>query len=224
MMDGIGRAAATAKPAVQGTWLLEAYVGALAGPAAAAALTEARIPDMAADNLRLRFGDDGEPAGAAFAHPRVAVIVGDGAAGHPGVTVVPDRAALWGWFRRRLVEHVAPLVEALRPLTSRGAGALWSSVGDSCAGSLDWLGEELGLVETARLDIELLLGVERPLHHRPTYQEVRCSRGADVVRVRRGCCLSYRREEQNGRRPRLSSDERARRLDARAVLVDTASG
>lgn len=51
MMDGIGRAAATAKPAVQGTWLLEAYVGALVGPAAAAALTEARIPDIAADNV-----------------------------------------------------------------------------------------------------------------------------------------------------------------------------
>lgn len=220
LLARVGRGARSAKRSVQGTWLLEAYAGALVVPAVLGALTEGRVPDVDPGNVAVRFDDEGGATGVAFRRPLGAVLAGDVAAGDPLADVVPDRAALWGWFRRRLVGHLEPVVEALRPVTRRGARALWASVEDTCSGYLDWLGESLGRGPEAREQAGLLLGVEPPLRGSALFTEIAWSGGVEIIRERNGCCLSYVREGRGGRAcftcPRTTMQERLERLEARA--------
>ena len=220
LLARVGRGAGSGKRSVQGTWLLEAYAGALVVPAVLGALTEGRVPDVDSGNTAVRLDDEGEATGVAFARPLGAVLAGDEAAGDPLVAVVADRAALWGWFRRRLVGHLEPLVEALRPVTRRGHRALWASVEDTCSGYLDWLGESLGRGPEARAQAGLLLGVEPPLRGPAVFTEIAWSGGVEIVRERNGCCLSYARGGRDGRAcftcPRTTPEERLERLEARA--------
>ncbi|HWH15000.1 MAG TPA: IucA/IucC family C-terminal-domain containing protein [Miltoncostaeaceae bacterium] len=216
-MELFGRVAQSRRTAVRGVWLLEAYVGAVAAPAILTALTESRMPDVAADAVRVRFTDDGEPAEVRFRRPAMAVLPGDAAAGDPGVVLVRDRDALWAWFRGRLIPHLEPVVEALAPVVRRSRRALWRCVCDSLGGYLEWLGDGVGRGEAARCDEALLLGVDPPLLGTRRREEVRWSGGTRVVAVRSGCCLSYRREGRGGRGcfgcPRTTSEERVARME-----------
>jgi ferric iron reductase protein FhuF len=216
-MELFGRVAQSRRADVRGVWLLEAYAGALAAPAILAALTESRMPDVAADAVRVRLAGDGEPADVRFRRPAMAVLPGDPAAGHDGVVLVRDRAALWAWFRGRLTAHLAPVVDAFSPVVHRSRRALWLCVCDSVGGYLEWLGDGIGRGEAARSDAALVLGVDAPLLGTRRPEEVRWSGGTRVVSVRSGCCLSYRREGRAGcgcfSCPRTTPEERVARME-----------
>jgi len=90
-MAGVGRRAETTLPAVQGTWLLEGYVFALALPALAALLTERRVPDVGADNVALGCGAEGVLGCVTFAAPRFSALAADLEAREAGAGSRPTR-------------------------------------------------------------------------------------------------------------------------------------
>lgn len=177
LLAATGRAARSDSPALRGTWLLEAYAGALAGGALLCALAGDVVPDPRARNVRAHFDARGRPDALAFTTGRCAPAASDDA---------------WAWFRRGLVDHLHPTVAALADVTGRGRRALWASVEDACAAYFDWLGGEMGQRERARRWLGLLLGVEPPLRRAARFVPVT---GADVtMHVRGGCCLGRLRE------------------------------
>jgi len=89
-------------------------------------------------------------------------------------------------------------VAALRPLTRRGARALWASVEDTCSGILLWIGEAIGEVRPARGWADVLLGVEPPLAGRAVFLELEHAGGITTIRGRNGCCLAYRLDGGRG--------------------------
>lgn len=211
-----GRHAGTRLRAVQGTWLLEAYAGGIAAAGAATALAEDRLPDPAPAHVALRIGGEGVVTAVALAGA-FGALSGDGDAGHRDVTVLADRAALWRWWRRRLVAHLDPLVAALCAVTGRGPRALWACVEDACSGALHELGGALDRTERARADAALLLGAEPPLRGPAAFTALAWSGGVRTVRHRNGCCLSRLREGRDGRAcftcPLTTAAERVRRLE-----------
>jgi len=106
-------------------------------------------------------------------------------------------------------------VAALRPLTRRGARALWASVEDTCSGILLWIGQAVGEVPPARAWADALLGVEPPLSGRAVFLELAYGGGTTTIRGRNGCCLAYRLD--GGATcltcPRTSMAERRRRME-----------
>lgn len=202
----VGEDAGTDEPRIQGTWLLEGYAWAIAAPVIGCALLRAPVPDVADGNVAVRLGEDGGIAAMRFR------------SGH-GAMSCGDMDHVYAWLRRRLVEHLEPVVARMRAVTRRGERALWACVEDSCAGAFLWLGDALSESERARADADRLLGVEPPLRLPAQFVEVPYSRGVDVIRARRGCCLSYRRPGHESccfTCPRTTTGERVRRLEERA--------
>lgn len=188
------RSAGTHDRRVSATFALEAYAWALVMPALVAYLAERRIPDVAADNVALRFDADGEGAEVSYVTARFAALRGDGGAGVPEAIIVRDETALLAWFRRRLTHgHLDAVIEHLAPRSGRTTRALWASVEDVCSGVFGMYGDELGCGDWARGQADVLLGVEAPLSGRARYRELRWSGGTDVIRERNGCCQSLRR-------------------------------
>lgn len=209
----IGAGAGTTQAAIRGTWFLEAYAGALAGAAILCVLVDGRAPDVSPGNAVVHLAPTGRPDAIAFRAPVCAGMHGDGARG-AGVVKADGPAALWTWFRERLVRHLEPLVEALVPVTGRGRRALWASVEDACAAYLNWLGGALGRREDARAHLDHLLGVA-PLRRRARFEDVPLADGTASVHVRNGCCLGYRREAEPvmcTSCPLMGAAERMRRL------------
>ncbi|WP_217913594.1 (2Fe-2S)-binding protein [Miltoncostaea marina] len=179
-------------PRLTGTLLLEGYAWQLAAPALGLLLAAGRLPDIDPATLYVRLADDGRVEALAYASGRFATLEDDPEAGHPDATTFADDHALLAWFRRALVRHLEPVVEAVAPRARRGRRALWRSVEDCCSGAMTWIGDELGDGDGARARAGLLLGVEEPLGDPPCFEVIGEDPGAPVVRRRIGCCQSFR--------------------------------
>jgi ferric iron reductase protein FhuF len=197
---------------------LEAYVAALAGPAVALLVLDARLPDLDAAQVAVRLDEEARPDRIALVEGRFLALADDPAAADPRAVALGDDAALASVLHAALVAHLGPLVRALQDRSGRPGRALWRSATDVVAGAFLFGGEVLGLREAGMAWGRRVVGGPAPLHGPPGY-EVQVHHGIALpMRVREGCCLGWR---VPGARtcttcPLTTDAERAGRLSARA--------
>lgn len=117
--------------------------------------------------------------------------------------------------RRAVVDHHAPLLDALSPFLRRGPRAAWGTVADDLVSGVWWLGrlmgEEAAGVEAAT---RLVPSAEPPLPGGAAFRSLVADDGSEhVTRTRVACCLRYAIEpEACITCPRTSDQERRTRL------------
>ncbi|MER5781689.1 (2Fe-2S)-binding protein [Streptomyces mobaraensis] len=121
----------------------------------------------------------------------------DPAAGRPGVRVVEDEERLAGALREAVARHLAPVLEAFRPLLRRGPRAVWGLATDELAESVWYVGRATGDESRAARAADALLPGDTPPYvgaagFRPcggagTAMEA----GPEHTRTRVNCCLWY---------------------------------
>lgn len=128
-----------------------------------------------------------------------ACLPGDPAAALPGARVAADEAALREELRAALAEHLAPVLDAFRPLMRRGPRALWGMATDEITEGLWRIGQLMGEEERAAADLAALLpGGTTPYAGGASFRELTASGGTDGpspiparTRDRLACCLFY---------------------------------
>jgi ferric iron reductase protein FhuF len=174
-LDRIRAWALTDSLAVAGALFLDSYVWCLAGAGAAGILLESAVPDLHADRVHVRFGDNGRATGIACT-------------GEDGVRGDVPLAA----YRDALVEHLEPLVDRLHRRCRRSRTAFWRGAGDMAAHTLVWCGRALGQQERGLALADELLAQPSPLGGPRAFAMF--PGAAKLVCIRHGCCL-WRRTE-----------------------------
>lgn len=215
IMARLGRTYGTENRAFAGTMLLRDVLWRTLGPAVAAFLCERRLPDLRAENVALRVGDDGFVADVAFVGPRFLALPDDGEAGHPAAVVVPVEDALDVGVRVPVSETYLPaLIPALRSLrVRRGTRVLGRAAADVCAEAFIYVGRDLGRKDEGVAWAARLLAGPPPLEAPLDYRVLEFPGGTEARRVRSTCCLYYK--TGNGACftcPRRTDEERIRDL------------
>jgi hypothetical protein len=189
---------------VAGSFLLGNYAWYVPAATIGAFVAERRVPDMAADNVALRYStytweEDGESGEAMridvrFLSERFAALPDDPAAGADHVLVLPDEDTLRSWLRTSIEAHMAPLVEAISARTHLGRRAQWNLIADSVAAMFLHAGQLLNSADTAQCDgLAVVKAAGSPLRNRDTgYVTVEAAGHCETFRTRGGCCLYYR--------------------------------
>ena len=215
VLDLAGRNHGPGNRAYTGTTVLRDCLWRLLTPAVAAFFTERRLPDLAAANVGLRFGEGGFTEGLAFVGPRFYCLQDDPEAGDPDAVVLDSEERLVEEARLALSEtHVAALVPALRERgVRRGTRALQRAAADVCAEAFVFVGRGLRReAEGVGLAEELLGGASR-ISAPVNYRVLEYPGGSEATRVRNTCCLYYK--TGNGvcfTCPRKTDEERVRQL------------
>jgi hypothetical protein len=206
---GIGLAHAIAdypgaEARVAGAFFVGHYVWYLAAAAIGCYLAERRVPDLAPEQVALRYSSytweqDGatgtaERIDVRFLSGRFAALPGDLAADHARALILPDEAALRDWLRRRLEAHLEPLIEAIAARTRLGRRAQWNLAADACARLFLHAGEKLGAGERGRAEgLAFVKAAGSPLRNPATgYLTLEHLGHRETFCVRGGCCLYYR--------------------------------
>jgi hypothetical protein len=196
----------SAERRVAGAFFVGHYAWYLAGAAICAYLAERRVPDLAPQNVALRYstytwraGDqsgEAETIEACFASGRFAALADDPAAAHPNAVLLPNASALLDWLRQALEQHMTPLIDAVQACTRLGKRAQWNLVADSCARLFQHAGKQLG--DEAYGCAEGLAFIQAPASpmraSQTRYLALECNSHRDTFVERGGCCLYYRVE------------------------------
>lgn len=186
---------------VAATWVLHRYAFAVCLATSGPWYLARRVPRLTPDRIGWHPED-----GRLTADPAdVVCLPGDPAAGVPGGHVVRDEEALRAELRGAVAGHLAPVLEAFRPLLRRGTRTLWGMAGDELAEGVWYLGRLLGDPDRAAREAgELLPGGTAPYAgsagFRPSGEP-----GGGSTRTRTGCCLYYtiRPDDACGTCPRV---------------------
>ena len=224
--DNPARLAAVAASRVAGE-----LTHAVLGRAVAAIVLEHRAWDVRAANLAVRRAEDGAVQ-VAVSDGRFLVLPDDPAAGRPGVTVLPDLAALVDGVAAAAVGTLTPLYTAVRAATRYGMVPLWNSASDTVLSAAAYVPLYAGTDRGAarRLGLDLVDALVR--HGAGVRSAGGCEpvvRGGETydVPVRAACCQYYKTEPAVERAsdaycmtcPFLGADERARRFGDYAEWV-----
>jgi ferric iron reductase protein FhuF len=163
-------------------------------PAVAAFALERRVPDVASDNVLVRFDEDGWPSALALAQPRFAALPTDPCAAAAHVKVLDGRVLL-GWLHERAVEcHAGPLIEAVRGRLHTSSTALWGNVASAFALPLLWTIQPIAPDARAIARDALALfdqEIAPRLHDKIRLLTVAHGDAEWTVHARRTCCLSW---------------------------------
>ncbi|WP_433545899.1 (2Fe-2S)-binding protein [Streptomyces sp. CA-294286] len=188
---------------VAATWVLHRYaftaVLAMSGPWYLDRRVPRLTPDAVAYDWRTR-------AIAVAGAEGVSCLPGDPAAQSPGVRTVADEEALRAELRAAVAAHLAPVLDAFRPVMRRGDRALWGMATDELAEGIWHLGRVLGDRRAAVEAAEALLpGGTAPYSGRAGFRASEDPAG-EATRTRAGCCFFYtiRPDEVCDTCPRLS--------------------
>jgi hypothetical protein len=204
--EGLRRAAlnyASIDDRTAAAFLFGHYVWYLTGAAIAAYLSEKRVPDLALDNVALRYstytweheGITGESQriDARFLSGRFAALPSDPAAGQPDVTILPDAPALREWMRDRLETHLAQVVEKLYARTRLSRRALWNLAADACAGQFLHVEEHLGCTAHGQAEgLAFIRSAQSEMRHSKTdFVTLEYMGQSETFTARGGCCRYY---------------------------------
>ncbi|WP_035793199.1 (2Fe-2S)-binding protein [Kitasatospora mediocidica] len=121
-------------------------------------------------------------------------------------------------LRAAVAAHVAPVLEAFRPVVKRGDRALWGMVTDDLVSGIWYLGRMLGEEERAVAEAtDLLPGGPAPFAGGAGFRRLPGTEGrSHLTRTRLGCCLYYtiRPADTCVTCPRTGDAERVLRLEA----------
>lgn len=189
---------------VAGSFFIGHYAWYLTAAAIGCYLAERRVPDLAAENIALRYStftwEEGGESGEAeridvrFLSGRLAVLPTDPAADCPEALILPDEDTLRNWLRLRLEEHLTPLIELVHRRTHLGKRAQWALVADACAGLFLYAGQ--ALENEAGGCAEGLAFVRSPgssqYNRQTNYVTLEYQGRCETFRTRGSCCLYYR--------------------------------
>lgn len=189
---------------VAGSFFIGHYTWYLAAAAIGCYLAERRAPDLAAENVALRYSTftweedgasgQGERIDVRFLNGRFAALSTDPAADHPEMLLLPDEVALRNWLRLRLEEHLTPVIEMVYSRTRLGKRSQWALVADACAGLFLHAGQALG--DGASGCAEGLAFVRTPgspqYNLQTGYVTLDYQGHCETFRTRGSCCLYYR--------------------------------
>jgi ferric iron reductase protein FhuF len=210
----VGRRWETDDRRVQAAFFAHEYSWRVAGPAIAAYLAEARVPELAPEHVAVRFDADGSVRPIAFRSHAFA-----------GLTREVNGDALLHHLKRDLEEHLAVTVAALRAHAPLGARALWALAADASASAFLTAGAALGDQGRARERAETFLELsESTLRTLGTFLTLEYGDRSEIFLRRGSCCLSYRigDHEYCATCPLIPPEETERRL--REILRAAASG
>jgi ferric iron reductase protein FhuF len=163
-------------------------------PVVAAFALERRVPDVAAENLLVRFDSAGWPTAFAIARPRFAALADDPAADEASF-VAHEEAELLGWLHAATVDaNAAPLIETTRSRLYTSGTALWGNVAAAFAHPLLWHVQHVAPEATAVVhDAEALLARRETPRLNDQVRLLRLVEGDEewVVHARRTCCLRW---------------------------------
>lgn len=196
-LDDLVAGEAQGRREVAGSYLTAWLGGIVAGPVAAAVLTERRAWPMESGALSIHRDNGGWFDGLAVRRPSLLVLPDDPAAGAADVCVVEDVAALHERVAAGLVGVLRPLFALLRGPARVGAPAMWGGVADAIAatalaqarhrshdGAAAWH-------EADRL-IDAVQRAAPAVRARPTVERVKWSGGLAHFAVRGTCCLYFK--------------------------------
>jgi hypothetical protein len=206
---------------------------AVLGRAVAALLLEHRSWDVHAANLALRRVDDGG-VHVAVCDGRLLVLPDDPAAGLPGVTVLPDLAALVDRVAAAAVGTLAPLYAAVRAATRYGMVPLWNGASDAVLSAAAYVPLYAGTDRPAARRLGLAVVDALVRHGAGVRSRGGCEpmvRGGETydVPVRAACCHYYKTEPEVEKAsdaycmtcPFLGTEDRARRFGDYAEWLRT---
>ncbi|MCK6629231.1 MAG: ferric iron reductase [Anaerolineae bacterium] len=192
---------------VRGSFFIGNYAWYLAAAAIGCYLAERRVPDLAAENIALRYStftwrEEGESGEAErfevrFLSPRFAALPTDPAAGQPDILIISNEADLHTWLRLRLETHLAPLIQAIAHRTHLGQRAQWNLAADTFASLFQHAGASLGDEARGRKEgLAFVKAAGSPLRNPGTgYLTLEYQGHCETFRARGGCCLYYRAGE-----------------------------
>lgn len=172
---------------VAATWALQRYAFtaclAMSGPW----YLERRIPRLSWERVAWDWRDREltvEPEG-------VTCLAGDPLEGLPGVSAVPDEEALRAELRAAVAAHLAPVLDAFRPVLRRGPRALWATATDQLTSGIWHLGRALGETRAATDAANALLpGSTMPFTGGAGFRPS-AELGGEPTRTRNNCCFFY---------------------------------
>jgi ferric iron reductase protein FhuF len=163
-------------------------------PSVTAFTLERRVPDVGADNLLVRFDNDGWPAAFALVQPRFAALARDPAAA-AAARVFADEPELLAWLYERAVQaNAAPLIETVRNRLLTSGTALWGNVAAAFAHPLLWHVQLVAPDSSSVVrDAQAILSSGTTPRLGDQVRLLRVVQGDEewTVHARRSCCLRW---------------------------------
>jgi len=213
--------------AFAGTFLLRDLLWTVLAPAVAVFLAERRLPDLDAQNVAVRVGEDGFCKDVAFLGARFLALPEDPEAGHPDAVVVPVEDVLDLGVRIPVSEaYLQDMIPALRELrVRRGTRLLGRVAADVCVEAFIYVGRGLGREEEGLELATRLLAGPPPLRAPLDYRVIEFPGGSETAPIRNACCLYYKTGAGTCFTcPRKTDEERARQLSEAADVAREGEG
>lgn len=173
------------------------YAFAMMAVAIGCYLTEQRVPDLTSDNIWTRFNTDGDPEVFAWRGRVFSALEDDPQASHPDCIVLPSQDALREHLRNCVIEHLAPIVEALRTFSSIGKPALWALAADSSASAFTWIARLMGNQSIGVEEARMFNAAPSLLYRKRDFIQVEHCGLNHAMTDRLSCCLYYKVEGGN---------------------------
>jgi hypothetical protein len=160
------------------------YVGAAA---IGAYIADARVPDVGAENIALRFDAEGSLAAIALITPSFTCLPDDPAAGMAGVVSLPDRDALRAYAARSIWAHVSRLIAPLHAASGVSEQTLRRASVNSQAGLVLWILQQSKQPALAALEARAF-GAALPFPAEVRLFEVECDGVCETFLNGSVCC------------------------------------
>jgi ferric iron reductase protein FhuF len=191
------------------------YVWQMAVVGVGCFLAAHRLPDLSADNLRMRFDDNGWNDRLSFIRERFYALSDDSEATDSNALVVDNNDMLRDLLRQQMENHMSRVIDALKAKTTMGKRGMWGIVADRMAGIVIHATEQLGQSETCEHEVEALIQVaDSPLKGKTGVMRAEHN-GHQEMYLKRGSCCQYYKVPGYGyciTCPLQSKEERERRM------------
>lgn len=218
MLAAIGAHSKTVERRVQAAFLIGGYAWYVLAPVLGAYLLERRVPSLGHDDVSVWLSPGDAPGCLALRTGRFSVLAEAPAADTRYVRVVPDETALRDMLHDEIVDHMSPIVGAVRARIPLSARAQWLEVADRVGSALHLVGRSIGEEERGIHEAESLVHrpgspLDSPRSRFVTYEHLGQRR---TVKLRGACCLSYRIAAQGYCMtcPLIGEEERGERVRA----------
>lgn len=162
------------------------------GVAIAPYLTHHCVPNIALDNLSLKFTDRTFFERVALHRPEGVILQRGGITPHPGVHVLPSDVDLLAWLRESLVRQASPIVEALHCWSGFSRKGIWGMVTSSWGAQFIHILGEIAPQESGLSTVrQFFAGNDVVAHTQPYFYSVTSKQVTQVYHRRATCCRYY---------------------------------
>ena len=163
-----------------------------AGVAIAPYLTHQCVPNIALDNVSLKFTESTLFERVSLHRPEGVMLQQEGATSHPSVQLLSSQTDLLACLRERLVQQAAPIVEALYRWSSFSPKGMWGMITSSWGAQFIHIMGEIATQERGLpLVQQLFAGTDIVAQTQPCFYPVTYQHVMHVYHRRATCCRYY---------------------------------